>query len=171
MTHRRAPFSTEQALQRIAGQISGGVDAMAEVAERQSGTIRAWMNPEREEQVTFECAIALDLAYQAAGGTGAPLFESYAAKLHLAEGRRFADRHRLLDYAQGVIKEGGEAHAAIVAAARPGATDEDHRIAHREAAEAYEKLRDILPLLEAMVSPGITVSYKTEGETALAQAP
>lgn len=152
VTNRRAPFSVEQALQRIAGQLAGGVEAMARVASRQPGTVRNWMNPERDEQVSLEAAIALDLAYQAEGGAGAPLFEAYASQLQLAEAARFADRHRLLDHAHGVAKEGGEAIAAIILATRPDATEADRREAHREAAEAYEKLRDILPLLSGQVS-------------------
>lgn len=147
MTKVRAPLSIEQALQRIAGQLPRGIDQMAEVAQRQPGTIRNWMDPERPEQISIEAGIALDLEYQAEGGSGAPLFEAYAAKLDLAVSSRFADRHRLLDYAHGVVKEGGEAHAALIAFARPGATEHDRRHALKEAAEAYEKLRDILPLL------------------------
>lgn len=152
MTKNRAPLSIEQALQRIAGQLAAGVDAMAATANRQPGTVRAWMDPDRPEQVSLDAAIALDLAYQAEGGQGAPLFEAYATRLQLAEASRFADRHRLLDHAHGVAKEGGEAIAAIIAAARPDATDADHRAAHREAAEAYEKLRDILPLLSGRMA-------------------
>lgn len=153
MTKLRAPLSIEQALQRIAGQLPTGVEAMAAVAQRQPGTIRAWMDPDRTEQVTLDAAIALDLAFQAEGGSGAPLFEAYATRLQLAEAARFADRHRLLDHAHGVAKEGGEAIAAIIAAARPDATELDRRAAHREAAEAYEKLRDILPLLQEQSQP------------------
>jgi hypothetical protein len=149
MTKSRTPLSVEQALQRIAAQITGGVEEMARVAQRQPGTIRAWMDPDRAEQVTLEAAIELDLTYQDHGGRGSPLFEVYGAQLELAESRRYADRHRLLDYAHGVIKEDGEAHAALIAYARPGATEVDRRFAHKEVSEAYEKLRDILPLLEA----------------------
>jgi hypothetical protein len=153
VTKQRTPLSVEQALQRIAGQLPGGVDQMAAVSHRQPGTVRAWMDPDRPEQIALECAIELDLAYQAEGGSGAPLFEAYAAKLDLAEAGRFAERHRLLDYAHGVVKEGGEAHAALIAFARPGATEHDRRHALKEASEAYEKLRDILPLLAGQAQP------------------
>lgn len=147
MTKTRAPLSVEQALQRIAAQLPGGVEEMAAIVQRQPGTIRAWMDPDRSEQVTLEAALELDLAYQENGGQAAPLFETYGAQLDLADARRFADRHRLLDYAHGVIKEGGEAHAALIAFARPGATPADRQMAHKEACEAFEKLRDIIPLL------------------------
>ncbi len=147
MTKVRTPLSIEQALQRIAVQLPGGVETMAAVSHRQPSTVRAWMDPDRAEQIPFPAAIDLDLAFREHGGEGSPLFEAYGAALDLASSKRFIEQHRLLDHAQSVIKEGGEAHAAIVAAARPGATAADRRNAFREAAEAYEKLRDIIPLL------------------------
>lgn len=152
MTKRRAPLSVEQALQRIAGQLDGGIEAMADVAQRRPATIRLWMDPDRPEQVSFDAAIQLDLAYQAQGGTGAPLFEAYGARLELAAAARFSNEHQLLDRAHAVIKEGGEAFAAIINAARPGATDADKREAYREAAEAFEHFRDILPVLSGQTS-------------------
>lgn len=152
MTKNRTPLSIEQALQRIAVQLPGGVEEMARVANRQPGTVRAWMDPDRPEQVALECAIELDLAYRAEGGEGSPLYEAYGTRLDLAAASRFAENYHLLDRLHSVIKEGGEAHAAIVAAARPGATPADRRTAFREAAEAYEELRDILPLLSEQES-------------------
>jgi hypothetical protein len=152
VTKLRAPLSIEQALQRIAGQLTGGVDEMARVAQRQPGTIRNWMDPDRAEQVSLDASIELDLAFQAEGGKGAPLFEAYAFRLQLAEASRFGNRHRLLDHAHGVVKEGGEAFAAIIAAARPGATAADLDTAYRETAEAFEQLRDILPLLSGQMA-------------------
>lgn len=152
MTKRRAPLSVEQALQRIAGQLDGGIDMMAAVAQRQPATIRLWMDPDRPEQVGFEAAIQLDIAFQEQGGTGAPLFEAYAARLQLAEAARFACGHQLLDRAHGVIKEGGEAFAAIIQAARPGASEADKQNAYREAAEAFEHFRDILPILSGQMA-------------------
>lgn len=168
MTKVRLPLSIEQALARIAGLLEGDYQAMGEICGRQPHTIRAWGDPDKQDDIPVGCAIALDLAFQAAGGEGSPLYEAYGAKLDLADAARFADTHRLLDYAQGVIKEGGEAHAAIIGAARKDATHNEKRIAFREASEAYEKLRDILPLLEA----GAAVPEEsTEGETTMAQAP
>lgn len=153
MTKTRTPLSIEQALQRIAVQLPGGVEAMAAVSHRQPGTVRAWMDPDRPEQIPFPAAIDLDLAFREHGGEGSPLYEAYSAALDLASGTRFADAHHLLDRLHAVIKEGGEAHAAIVAAARPGATAHDRQNAFREAAEAYEELRDILPLLQEQSQP------------------
>lgn len=170
MTKPRTPLSVEQALQRIAGQCTGGVDAMAAAVGRQPSTIRAWMDPDRSEQVSVDAGIALDLLYRGEGGEGCPLFEAYGAQLDLAEAQKFMMANRLQDYAVGVIKEGGEAHAAIVAAARPGSTLTEKRIAYKEGLEAFEKLRDVMPLLEELARPNPT---ETRGEIDMthAQAP
>jgi hypothetical protein len=176
VTKTRAPLSVEQALQRIAGQLPEGIDSMARIAARQPGTVRNWMDPDRDEQVSLDAAIELDLAYRAAGGAGSPLFECFGARLDLADADKFLQAHRLHDYAHGVIKEGGEAHAAIVAAARPGASPIEKKIAFKEAVEAYEKLRDILPLLEegarAFHGTAEGLRYENaEGGEVMAQAP
>lgn len=152
MTKLRAPLSIEQALQRIAVQLPGGVETMAAVAHRQPGTVRAWMDPDRPEHIPFPAAIELDLAFQEHGGEGSPLFEAYGAALELASAARFSNQHHLLDRAHAVIKEGGEAFAAIINAARPGATESDKREAYREAAEAFEHFRDILPILSGQMA-------------------
>lgn len=148
MTKPRLPLTVEHALQRIAVQLPGGVEAMAEAVGCQPGTIRAWMDPDRPEQAPFDSAIALDLAFQAEGGEGAPLFEVYAATFQMAGARRFADRRRLLDFTQSIALEAGEAVAALVAASRDGATEQDRQLVEREVDEAIQKLLDVRPLIQ-----------------------
>lgn len=147
MTKPRAPLTIDAALARIAGQLPLGFDDMARVAGRQVRTVRNWGDPDTPEQVPVDCAIALDLAYIAAGGTGAPIFEAYALKLELADAAKFGDRHQLLRHAQDVARETGEANAAIIGAAHPAATKTDRARALAEATEAREALNQVIPLL------------------------
>lgn len=147
MTKARAPLSIDAALARIAGLLPEGFDDMARVAGRQVRTVRNWSDPDTAEQVPVDCAIALDLAYIAAGGSGAPIFEAYALKLELADAAKFGDRHQLLRHAQDVARETGEANAAIIGAAHPAATRTDRARALAEATEAREALNQVIPLL------------------------
>lgn len=147
MTKLRAPLSIEQALARVVGQLADGYETASEITGKQAGSIRAWGDPDRREQLPVDCAIALDLAYQAAGGTGAPIFEAYAAKLELAEMAKFADRHHLLSHAEMLAKEGGEAQAALLRACQPGASDADCARAFRELSESFEQHKSLLALL------------------------
>ncbi|MFN3819920.1 hypothetical protein [Blastomonas sp.] len=147
MTKPRAPLSIDAALARIAGHLPGGFDDMAQVAGRAVRTVRNWSDPDTAEQIPLDCAIALDLAYMAAGGECAPLFETYAFKLELAQMEHFACNIRLARHTADVIREGGEAHSALVRATLPGASAADRRIALQETTEAIDFLKRVVPLL------------------------
>lgn len=149
MTKHRAPLSFEQAIQRIAGQIPGGIDEMASIADRQPRTIRNWTDPDTPESIPLDVALRLDLAFQAAGGVGAPLWEAYTHHLEMAEVDAFATRHCLGRLAAETILEAGEATAALVLSSQPGSTPADVRNAQREVAEAIAKLQQALPALDA----------------------
>lgn len=150
MAKVRAPLSTQGALARIAGQLPRGWDEMAEIADRATSTCYNWGNPDTPESVPLDCAIRLDLAFQAAGGEGAPLYETYGHQLQLAHVAKFADALQLARRTMVVIREGGQAHEALVAASLPGATDGDRARARREVEEGIVALQSALPLLEAM---------------------
>jgi hypothetical protein len=143
----RPPLSIDAALARIAGHVPGGWSLMARHCDRVEGTVRAWGDPDRDEQVSVDCAIVLDLLYQEHGGQGAPIFEAYALKLELEELAKFADRFALLSLAADVIKEGGEAHSALVRACAPGAKASERNEALPEVREALEPLKQVIPLL------------------------
>ncbi len=145
MTKPRAPLSVEQALARIAGLI--GYDSMSTVTGRCPGHIRAWGDPDRDDQIPLDKAIALDCAYISAGGDDAPLYAAYTHKLELAALERFACGIQLARHAADVIRECGEAGAALVLAAQPGACDKTRANAEREVTEALEKLKRALPML------------------------
>lgn len=149
MTKRRAPLSLDAALARIAGQLGGGWGEMAGLAQRQERTVRNWGDPDTAESIPLGAAIVLDTAFQASGGEGAPLFECYALQLELACIDRFADAHALGRHAETVVRECGEAGAALIRASRPDATEADRRAAAREIEEALGTLKHALPLVSA----------------------
>lgn len=141
MTKRRAPATIGAALARIAGQLPGDWAGMAELVGRAPRTVRNWGDPDTPEQIPLDAAIALDLAYQEAGGSGAPLHETYTIQLDLAGVDRFASRHALARLAADYIRESGEAGAALVNAAQPGADHREFRAAEREVLEALTVLQ------------------------------
>lgn len=147
MTKARSPLSIEDALDRIAGQIPGGKNAMATIVDRQPRTVRNWGDPETPESIPMDCAIALDIAFQQHGGEGAPIFETYATLLDVARAQRFGDEFELSHRTQAAIKEGGEAFAALVAASRPGSSVQERQSAAREVLEAVDGLNKTLPFL------------------------
>ena len=136
MTKLRPPLSVGAALARIAGLLSGDYAEMAAILDRSPGLVRSWGDPDKRERIPMEDAIALDLAYRAAGGHGAPLFECYGAKLDAEGVSWFADEIALARHAATLIRECGDAEAAVVLAAQPGATMRDRQHALREIEEA-----------------------------------
>lgn len=149
MTKLRAPLTIDAALARIAGHLPGGFDEMAAITRRAVRTVRNWGDPDTAEQIPLDCAIALDLAFIAAGGDCAPLFETYALKLELGQVEHFACNIRLARHTAEVIREGGEAHAALVRATLPDASAADRQTALRETTEAIDILKRAIPLLTA----------------------
>lgn len=149
MTKERAPLSFEQALARIAGRLPDGWNTMSAITGRSASTIRAWGDPDRREEIPLRDACKLDLAYVEAGGDSAPLHEAYTHQLEQAALAQWAPGRELAAHAAQVIKECGDAGSALVLASQPGACDRLKADAKREVAEAMEKLKRALPLLEA----------------------
>lgn len=151
MTKRRAPLSIDAALTRIAGQLAGGWDEMAEAVRRRPTLVRSWGDPDRREQIPLRDAIQLDRAFAAAGGNGAPLFEVYASRLGQGGALLPADTARLLAHAATVARECGEAHAATLDALAAGGNAQDdlrrRAAAANEARQAIAALQALLTLL------------------------
>lgn len=152
MTKHRAPMSIDAALARIAGQLEGGWAEMGALTGRREGIARAWGDPDRREYIPMDAAITLDLAFQAAGGTGAPIFETYALQLDLACISRFADRAALGVHLASVIKESAEAESAMLSAILPDAGPAETRRALRELDEALVAMGTARALLNNMKS-------------------
>lgn len=183
MTKPRTPMSFEAALAKTAGQFPDGFKDLGRIVDRHPSTVRAWGDEDKEDDIPLGAALEMTLAFIENGGEGAPLYEAFGAKLKLAYARRFADAKRLHDFAGPLVKEAGEAHAAIIAAARPDAGALDFETAFKEALENLEKLMDIVPFLAQQAGKShLLPRYiggahqepdlsSTEGETAMAQAP
>jgi hypothetical protein len=150
MTTHKAPTTVEAALGRIMGQIHGGAAKMAEITSRKEHMIYAWGNPTRREKVPVEDAILLDLAFQAAGGIGAPLHEFYSLQLELETATRFAEQQALNNSLPIIIKEVSEAEIAIHHASRPDASARDMSEGMREVEEAIAALRAPLAVLKRL---------------------
>lgn len=153
MTKERAPLSLDAALARIAGQLPGSWVQMAEITGYVEGTVRGWGDEARPEKINIPAAIALDLAYQQHGGTDQPIYDSYGLALSLARTEHFADPFCILRLALDVVRESGDAEAALLEAAMPDATGADRREAQRQLVEAMEAMKRALLDLERRDPP------------------
>ncbi len=156
MTKERVPLSVDGALARIAGQLPGSWALMAEITGYQERTVRAWGDNDRDEQINLPAAVALDIAYQQHGGVGRPLFDVYGYLLGLAQVEHFAQPFDILRHAVDVVRESGDAKAALLEAALPDASADDRRRAQRELLEAIEVMKRALLVLDRRDPPRIT---------------
>ena len=156
MTKRRAPLTVENALFKVIGQIS--IERAAEVTGREPSYLRSMSDPDSRYCLSVENAVALDIEYQATGGIGAPIYETYGLLLNAAQAERFAQGHNLARHASEVIRECGEAGSALVVASMPGADARDQREAKREIEEAIASLTVALPLVDRLMREASAVA-------------
>jgi hypothetical protein len=145
MTKQRAPLTFERALTRIADVLDW--PKIAEIAGKDVRTVRNWSDPDTSAGVTLDVALRLDVAYRAAGGEGAPLFQCYGLRLEADTATACADQRDLADTAAIAAKEAGEAISATIVAAQPGATREQRARAQLEIEESVTALQNTLAKL------------------------
>ena len=143
MTKRRDPISVDTALARIAGQ-AGGWPAIATHLGYHERTVRAWGDPDREEQISLPAAIALDILFQAHGGVGAPLYEAHGDMVSAAQAEQFADKLDLQRHTIEFMKENSDAEIALLKAAQPDAGPAEQAEAQRELLDVRVKADELL---------------------------
>lgn len=130
MTKVRPPLTVENALFAVLGKISA--ERAAEVTNRDLHYVLSLSNPDNRFRLTVDDAIALDLEHIAQGHEGAPIYELYGRRLDVAAAGRFADVSALAKLSLKLLKEGGEAQAALIASLFPGAGTIENRAALKE---------------------------------------
>ncbi|TCP33250.1 hypothetical protein [Sphingomonas sp. BK235] len=150
MTKVRAPLTIENALFRVLGEI--GIEIAAEVTGRGADYLRALSDPDRRERLTIEDAIKLDLHHRATGGVGFPIFETYGRIVESSAAERFADAAAIGAVTIDLAKESGEALAASIAAAQPGADVRTLETALRELEQADEATSTAITTIRQAVS-------------------
>lgn len=146
MTKARAPSTFEDAITRIAARI--GWDGAAEAVGKVEKVVRNWSDPDMNRLPSIDEALAMDAAFIASGGGEGPLMAVYQLKLERS-GTPPSDIVALARATGVVARESGEAVAALVAAAQPGASAADVAKAEREVIEGIESMTSALRKLGA----------------------
>jgi hypothetical protein len=107
-------------------------------------------------------AIALDAAYRAAGGEGAPLYEAYGAQLDLTFNALTACHTELATELADTLAEFGDAASATARLTVPGCTPNQVQAAIIEIDQAATLLTRMRRRVTSFLSPG-TVSGKPGG--------
>ncbi len=144
MTKPRLPLTAYRALTRIADRI--GWDGCASVISKTEWTIRKYADPDTEREISLQDAMRLDLAYRRAGGEGAPLFETYAARLELDLAPALPDDDLFVTSGRAARESGEALDHTLHYATGQG----DHARALREVSEAIEAWTAILHKLNRL---------------------
>lgn len=137
MTKLREPITFHRALMVIAARI--GWDRCAAICGRSERLVRMWSDPDVDSEISILDALRLDKAFVASGGDHGPFQRVFTLQLDVLA------RDVALDIAHAAAsaaKEGGEAVAALIAAASRPHDPEARRLAYQEAEEAVGALKD-----------------------------
>lgn len=150
MTRRRPPLSIDAAIARVMDQL-GGWQAVADVAGKTPRTCEKWgafdiADPEDPDarDIPMRAAVKLDIAYQDAGGVGAPILEAYARLVDAAGIEAFGDKHELRRDSLDFLRETNEANIALLEAAEPGAGEAEIAIAQKQTLDVVQKGKSLL---------------------------
>lgn len=149
-TKPRPPISIDAALARIAGELPGSWDQMAQETGYIARTVRRWGDfdaaPDDVEarDIPMRAAVKLDIAYQAAGGIGAPILEAYADLVKVAAAEAFACKQQLLAATMDFMAENNEAELALLEATKPGSGPAEIANAKKQLLDAREDIDEIL---------------------------
>lgn len=151
MTRVRPPLSIDAAIARIMAEL-GGWPAVAEAAgvaspracEKWGAYDIAEVGDPENRDIPMRAAVRLDIAYQAAGGTGAPILEAYADLVKVAAAENFGDKLELQRDVIALIGENSDAEVAALEASLPSAGPAEEERAQRELLEARGLIDRIL---------------------------
>lgn len=149
MTKTRSPLSIENALMKALGTLE--IEHAAEVTGRKPHYLRALTDPDKREQLTVLDMIKLDVAHMRTPTGGAPLFDTVSIIMRAVRAEIYADAIALGVAAVDVIREGGQAHAALCKVSQPNATDRELRGALRELEESQLETAKAIALLAGMI--------------------
>ncbi|MBM7407085.1 MULTISPECIES: hypothetical protein [Sphingomonas] len=145
MTKVRPPLSIEDALRGLIKTI--GVDRARKATGRSKSYLEQLTNPDLRYRLTVDDAIKLDLEHASVSNGVMPILESYGVLVEAKRAERCEDAAELMRRIVDSVKEGGEAHAALIAASMPGASKTEKDKAIREWAEACTALDRCGPLI------------------------
>jgi hypothetical protein len=158
MTKLRNPLTFELALTRVAGLI--GWEKVAELAgHRDPRAVRRWSDPDdapsAENAIGLGLALKLDVAYQEAGGDGAPMWQCYSTRLETDTRDAFFSTEKLVAAAATAARESGEAIEATIMAARPGASRNERARAELQIEESIAAQMTTLAHLRGGCGEGV----------------
>lgn len=129
----RDPHTWPDAVTRILGHLQA--DGAARAVNKSEALVRDWADPARNQKPSLDQALALSVAYAAAGGEGAPFVEAFEHQIGARLDARDPCARALTTEVADAAREFGEALASALQCTIPGSSPLD---AHRALADTRE---------------------------------
>lgn len=142
MTKTVLPFTFTDAAKRTIARI--GEAEAAQLVGKSVATLEAWRLDDNPRWPRIDQALALDLAYAAAGGDGSPFLDAFQVAVSVASIERDACRTALATTIATLAKDSGELLAASIAVIHPDATQ-------REVDRALVEAQDVVTGADSVV--------------------
>ena len=143
MTKAALPFTFTDAAKRTIARI-GEAEAACLLGLIGRSTLDKWRNQDDPRAPRIDQALALDLAYAAAGGDGSPFLDAFQVAVSVASIERDACRTALATTIATLAKDSGELLAASIAVIHPDATQ-------REVDRALVEAQDVVTGADSVV--------------------
>lgn len=162
MTKAVLPFTFTDAAKRTIARI--GEAEAARLLGNSVSTLEAWRNSDNPRWPRIDQALALDLAYAAAGGDGSPFLDAFQVAVSVASIERDACRTALATTIATLAKDSGELLAASIAVIHPDATQREIDRALVEAQDVVTGADSVVRQLKSFCRRGAgSRSQKTGG--------
>ncbi|RDE04671.1 hypothetical protein [Sphingomonas aracearum] len=135
MTLPRTPETFADAATRVAGHL--GYKVAARIVRRSERLVYKWAHPSSTATPSIEQALALDVAFQSAGGEGAPFHDAYNFQLGIRVAEQTACQRELLQEITVATREAGEGLAAALVITQPNSTPREKHWAFVQVDEAH----------------------------------
>lgn len=156
MTRPRPALSIDAAIARVMAQLGSWAEVARVTGYAHPRQCEKWGAFDIAEEgdieardIPMRAAVKLDIAFQAAGGTGAPILEAYADLVKIAAAEAFGDKQRLLEATMAFMHENGEAELALIEATKPDAGEAELAHARKHLVDVREDVDEILAGISA----------------------
>lgn len=126
-----------------------GNDKASALVGKSEETLGAWKHSTNPRWPRIDQALALDMAYAAAGGDGLPFFESFQAQACRAERSEACEIMLMADFA-ALSQDQGELVAAGFDVMRPGAQQRNFKRCWVEVNEVMSRARTLASRLKSL---------------------
>lgn len=158
MTKATLPFTFADAAKRTIARIANA-DLERLLGRNWRSLKLAWQDRDNPRIPRIDQALALDIAYAAAGGDGSPFLDAFQVAVSVASVERAACRTALTTTIATFAKDSGELLAASIAVIHPDATQ-------REIDRALVEAQDVVTVADLFVRQLVDLSQHGAGPCA-----